>query len=261
MKNQIILTALLFSNVSHTMQKPLSPLNAASTEAGAEEAVAFEAIKPCSQEECARLQAMFDKKDCGQRCRYDHLKQLAKNFDIKKDGQFLRSLLCADKNGDSYMVYKHPSRRARVLGYRMNVALYPGFREEHTTLSISRITFLDHAIARNNIWFVKTFFRLFDHNDPRTDFEWRNSLHFLPTQAVKTSAEMTQLLYEKIEPAYDNRAEEVCESKEKNKYPGCHYYLERLRAQRAWQEKERLKEEQESKDKKQKWEQGLRDIK
>ncbi len=224
------------------------------------EAAAFEAIKPCSQEECARLQEMFNKKDCDQRCRYDHLKQLAKNFDIKKDGQFLRSLVCADKNGDSYMVKKHPSRRARVLGYRMDVALYPGFREKHTTLSINNISFLNHAIAQNNIWFMKTFFKLFNHAEPIADFEWRNSLHFRPREAVKASAEMTQLLYEKIEPQYDYELEEICESKEKNKYPGCHYYIERLRAQREWQKKEQQKQEQESKDKKQKWEQELRDV-
>lgn len=244
---KIIILSLLTASYFYAMETP-------------EERAAFEAIKPCSQEECAKLQEMFNKKDCGQKCRQKHLKQLAKNFDIKKDGQFLRALICADKNNDSYMVNKCVRQKIGPR-YRMDVAIHPGFGGPVTTYKVSHIGFLDHAIAQNNIWFVKAFFKLFSQNEPVADFKWHNKLHFSPMKAVQASAEMTQLLYEKTATDYDDGSvEKVCESKDKNKYPGCPYYLRRLHVLRQRTAAEEKKQAQEMKDKNEKWEQELRDI-
>lgn len=230
-----------------------------------EEAAAFEAIKPCSQDECEKFKAMFNQKQCGQQCRVDQITKLATNFDfeIKRDGQFLRALICADKNRNSYMVKEHDKPRSSYeRSYFYDRAVRPGFGDGGTfTDRPAEIEFLNGAIARNNLDFVKVFFKLFPPGEPDADFKNRSILRFYPRFAIFASKEIFQLLEEKTKLTYNgDDAETLCTSRERNAYPGCQYYLERLRAHREKQEKKRKKEKQELKDENQKWEQGLRDI-
>lgn len=97
-----------------------------------------EKIEPCSQEEHGRFFREFqNNKQCDYDCREEQLEKLAENFESKKDGLYLRALLCANK--DYY------SNRYMALKFDTSVP------------------FINKAVAHKNVDFLKVFFGLYSH--------------------------------------------------------------------------------------------------
>ena len=226
---------------------------------------ADEVTKPCTPEICAQYLALFEKEGCDWLCRKEYLDKLAENFDLKKDGKFLRALICANK---THFLYRHQGQMVQVhrrvplkqlyLEDEFGRKIYDDSAAYHRT---TRIDFIDTAVRKNNVAFMKLFFSLFSPEDFafETDHKKTELLAVNAGDALAASAKMTQLVYENAE--FDGtRFAYPCAKKFLGitvwQTPGCEFFNARVqetKAARAQQQKDREVQ-------KQKWYQNLRDT-
>lgn len=227
-----------------------------------EDRTAFEAIKPCAKEECAQLRAQFEKQQCDKACRNRYLYQLAGNFDIKEDGQFLRALICADKLDNAYcdelncmpifshlkdLNLWHERHWNGGVGHarERNFWCTQGFScDYYESVCGYTINFINRAVARNNIQFMKIFFKLFEINVNNTDAQSSKgtTLAFDGPTAVEASEDMIKLMLDNALMANARIAERCFETPRPS--PGCRYFIAEFKEMHHRKNKEKEEKEQ-----------------
>lgn len=248
MNKRLILSLLIVPSV-YAMESP-------------EDHAAFEAIKPCAKEECSQLRALFEKQKCDKACRNKYLNQLAGNFDIKKDGQFLRALICADKQDNAYCdkqdcmpIFSHlkdlnlwSKRKWDGPGHTRHRQFWCT-QEFHKTFDESTcgytINFVNRAVANNNMQFMQIFFKLFEPNanDTGAQSSKGTTLAFDGPDAVAASEDMIKLMLDNALMANARIAERCFETSRPS--PGCKYFMSQLKE--IWEQKKKEQEEKEQK--------------
>ncbi|CAN5190479.1 hypothetical protein BH09DEP1_BH09DEP1_0650 [soil metagenome] len=236
-----------------------------------EDHAASEAIKPCAKEECAQLRAQFEKQQCDKACRNKYLYQLAGNFDIKKDGQFLRALICADKLDNAYCDERncmpifshlkdlnlwHERHWNGGVGHarERNFWCTQGFScDYYESICGYSINFINRAVANNNMQFMKIFFKLFEinANDTGVQSSKGTTLAFDGPAAIEASEDMIKLMLDNALMAKARIAERCFETSRPS--PGCRYFMAELK--KIWKQEKKEQEEKE-----QKFTQDLRDA-
>lgn len=199
------------------------------------DAAALEAIRPCSEDECMRFCHEFEKRRCDHECRKAELEKLAQDFDIKRDGDFLRALLCADKKKNVYIVKNAQQAygSGTVGGWPKGYWIGHCRPHDRTIYFYQKLSFINTAIERNNLNFMKVFFRLCSHGgstllffeglcSPMEYDAYKEML--LPQKAAVAEEDMTKLLFEntKTDPLKLHEAIQACEEDAKQRLLSLH---------------------------------------
>lgn len=220
---------------------------------------AFDAIKPCSAQECAQLKVQFEAKNCDQHCRIEHLKKLAQTFDLKKDGSFLRALLCADKIGNLYTFNGadlSPIRISKDYSKQCPDGICNETGKRRGSY-VSTIGWVETAVANNNIDFMKVLFKLFSAHESDPDF---NESKYEPyvlgvtsESALNASPKMVQLIFDNLQYTNDWGVKIMCTSHRAKMRPGCKAFMAQLTEIERRDLQKKLEQQQ-------KYEKELRDI-
>ena len=159
-------------------------------------------IKPCSEEEHLRFFTEFWNMGCNYQCRAEQLEELAEKFDAKKDGHYLRALLCADRSSASNRYRAQINfQHAYGLEAAEKIATRNDFishgQDDDYWIYSPKLKFIDKAVSKGNIDFLKVFFGLFGSLPTKVVYGSLDFVHelYVNQRDVIRDREMSELIF------------------------------------------------------------------